>query len=133
MAFKSQDGKQFSMASRMRAHNKGIKSQGLGKKLPGAVLEAPTEHDESTEHTDPSEVRNQHGPAHELHIEHREEEGQHHVHSKHESGYEHHSAHSTKAEAHDAARELAGADEAPDAEPEGDGEGEYLPGIDEAE
>jgi hypothetical protein len=133
MAFKSQDGRNFSMASRMNAHNRGLKSKGLGKKSPDAVLEAPQENETPTEHAEPAQVRAEHGPAHDVHIEHKEEEGQHHVHSRHESGYEHHSVHSTKAEAHDAARELAGADEEPDAAPQGSGEGEYLPGIDEAE
>jgi len=110
MAFKAKDGKEFSMSSRMRAHNRGIEEP----EEKGDPLEPP----EGMEgEPDGDEVAAEHGPAHEVHHTHDHEGGMHHVHSVHPDGYEHHSDHGSVEEALEHHRKVAGASHE---EPDGD-------------
>ena len=121
MAFEARDGKKFSMASRMRAHNVHSDAKAGQDKAPSAILDAPGEEPDGDEQEqDPHAVAAEHGPAQEVQVMHPQDgqEGESEVSSTHPDGHQHHSRHGSKEEAHEHGKCLAGACEHGNEQPE---------------
>ena len=134
MAFTSNDGKKFSMASMKNMRNKTLKAKdkmGMDKKEPDSILTPPDMKDDKEPMEGASEVKEAHGPAVKVVINHNHDTGKHLVTSHHEDGHRHTSEHASAGEAHDEGRILAGADEEKKPEDEESGDEDYsnLPEI----
>ena len=126
MAFESSDGKKFSMGSRKRAHESGLRAK--QEKPEGGIMAPPEEQQMGDgEDEDPHSVVEEHGPAMATHTMHPEGgEGEHTVESEHQDGHKHHSSHASGREAHEHAMCLSGdCDHGNEQAEDGGGEEEY--------